>query len=495
MRLSMKKLRWAFWKFRRKREDSKAAPVVDAATEPTGPAEAKTAAVLSNSAKRDPAGAVTKKRRIHLGIDFGTSTSKIVFRDYGAPGGERAVLLVRDGSFRIPSRACVTSTDLLFGSDKTPEGSDVFESIKMQAVAEKSGNLNYYFGPATTFPTKDGFRAADLATLVVWFLISEGQRAVSQYVGGSMDRLSIGMTMGVPMSFFNDRQLRPLFLSIARRAWHLFRSEGPIGSRLSIARASEVLHQASSVLLPEIPSDQVRDWIRSEGEAAMWWPFQSPAVAAGPYAKLDIGAGTSHSSLYRIFGDMRTPKRGIAFLGAATVAVAMDAVDRAIAQCQGIDGDCLALRGQEQSMLERSSKVRNAVVPVRNQIYDAYRKAWIQTYRKIENYPAEITAWREHRIFTIGGGSLVRALVDPMRTHPSGANPHIQPTFLEPPPDLARTDGKKIHKDDLPFISVAYGLSNIGLSIPEAFTPDEVPPMPEPFERRIHLDRDDIYAK
>lgn len=47
---------------------------------------------------------------------------------------------------------------------------------------------------------------------------------------------------------------------------------------------------------------------------------------------------------------------------------------------------------REQSMMERNPKVRNAVVSVRNQIYDAYRKAWIQTYRKIENYPAEITA-------------------------------------------------------------------------------------------------------
>jgi hypothetical protein len=310
-----------------------------------------------------------------------------------------------------------------------------------------------------------------------------------------MEGVSIGMTMGVPMAFFNDKQLRPFFLSIARTAWHLFRSEGPIGSSLAIAKAKQALRHASSIPLTEIPRDQVRDWIRSEGEAAMWWPFQSPAVAAGPYAKIDIGAGTSHSSLYRIFGDVRTPKRGIAFLGAATVSVGMDAVDRVLAECQGMNGDCLALRGQEQSILQRNPKASTAVVEVRNQVYDAYRKAWIQAYHKIQDYSAEMTAWRDHRMFTIGGGSLVRALVDPMHVHPSGANPHIQPAFLEPPPDLIRADGKKIHKDELPFITVAYGLSNIGLSIPEAFTPDEVPPMPEPSERRIRLDRDDIYAK
>ncbi len=37
--------------------------------------------------------------------------------------------------------------------------------------------------------------------------------------------------------------------------------------------------------------------------------------APGPYVKLDVGAGTSHSSLFRIYGDLQTPKRGIGFFG------------------------------------------------------------------------------------------------------------------------------------------------------------------------------------
>jgi hypothetical protein len=49
--------------------------------------------------------------------------------------------------------------------------------------------------------------------------------------------------------------------------------------------------------------------------------------------------------------------------------------------------------------------------------------------------------------------------------------------------------------DTLPFVTVTYGLSNIGLSIPEALTPDEVPPMPDRIERRNRLDHEDTYAK
>ena len=54
----------------------------------------------------------THKRRVHLGIDYGVSTSKIVFRDCDTPGGGSSVLLLHNGSSRIPSRVCMTGTEL-----------------------------------------------------------------------------------------------------------------------------------------------------------------------------------------------------------------------------------------------------------------------------------------------------------------------------------------------------------------------------------------------
>ncbi len=77
------------------------------------------------------------KRRVHLGIDFGTSVSKIVFRVNGAPGRERAVLLLRNGSFRIPSRVCMTATELLFGDDTQADAdNDIYNSLKMRVAVE-----------------------------------------------------------------------------------------------------------------------------------------------------------------------------------------------------------------------------------------------------------------------------------------------------------------------------------------------------------------------
>jgi len=435
---------------------------------------------------------VSPKRRVHLGIDYGTSTSKIVLRDYGAPGGESAFVVLRDGSFRIPSRVCVTASELIFGDNgKTADDCDIYESLKMRVAAEVTGNPKYYFGPANELPP--GFTANDLAALTVWFLISEGHRGIAEYLRSRTPGVTVGMTMGIPMAFFNEQPLRASFLAMAKLAWALHRSEGSIGSVLPLDKARTLLEKHRSATATPTPEYEVREWIRSEAEAAMWSPFQSPAVASGPYAKVDIGAGTTHASLFRIMQKAGV-KNGLAFFGAVSVPVGMDAVDKAIAESQNLGGDCLSLRGLEDSILKADGKARGALIPVKEDIYEAYRKAWIKTYQKINEVVAELSAWRKHKVFVIGGGSLVSTLVETNRIHPS-LRTSLDLAYLEPPADLSHIDNTKVAKSELPFVAVAYGLSNIGLSIPEALTPDQIPPLPDKDEPRLRLDRDDIYAK
>jgi hypothetical protein len=274
--------------------------------------------------KRTPA---PLTRRVHLGIDYGTSVSKIVFREDNAPGGASAVLVLHNGSLLIPSRVCATVSELFFGDHtKTSASCDICESLKMRVVAEVSGNAKYFFGSATTLP--DGFDAADLAALTVWFLISEGHRAVAVHLNGAMEGVEMGMSMGVPMEFFHDSHLRASFLSIARRAWTLYCNEGLADSALSIDKARRVLEK-HPVPISTIPDREVEDWIdnrasvavnspidiiRSEDEAAIWWLMRSPSVRAGPYSKIDIGAGTAHANLFRIFGPAESPKRELGAL-------------------------------------------------------------------------------------------------------------------------------------------------------------------------------------
>jgi len=423
------------------------------------------------------------RRRIHLGIDYGTAVSKIVFRHNAAPGGERAVLVLRNGSFRIPSRVRMTTTQVLFGDDtKTASDYAVYDSLKMRVAVEASGNPKYYLGPTTTLP--DGFSAPDLAALTVWFLISEGHRAVAAHLNGRMEGVEMDMTMGAPMAFFQDKQLRASFLSIARRAWTFYCNEGLLDAALLIEKARRVLEK-HPVALSAVPDQEVQDWInnrarvsvnspidiiRSEDEAAIWWLMRSPSVRAGPYAKIDIGAGTTHANLFRIFGLAQTPKRSLVRSGAAAVPVGMDAVDRAIAECQGSNSDCLGLRGSEQPILQTNAKVREVLMPVAEQIYDAYRRAWSEACRNMDN-ALELSSWRQHQVFVTGGGSLLPLLVDTVRMHPDRREPLLVMP-LEQPIDLLRADHRKIASEELPFVTVAYGLSNIQSFLPNPWCRD-----------------------
>jgi len=176
----------------------------------------------------------------------------------------------------------------------------------------------------------------------------------------------------------------------------------------------------------------------------------------------------------------------------------MDALDLALARWKSLpEENCLALRGQEEKLLEDEAAT-GAVSGVLAQIYDAYKNAWKLAFPKFRvsphEVPHELRSWDNHRIFVIGGGSLVPALRKAVCLHPLRQS-RLEIQQLEHADDLQMPNGSKIPREDLPFLTVAYGLSNIGLAIPEVETPDEVPPLPSFEVARTRLDRDDIYAK
>lgn len=397
------------------------------------------------------------KRSVRLGIDYGSIASKIVFRDRDAPVEGSAVLVLRNGSYRIPSRVCMTATELFFGDDsKAPTDCDIYENLKMRVAAEVDGNPSHQLGPAR--PLAHGFSASDLAALTVWFLISEGHRAVASRFNGHMEGVEFRMTMGVPMAYFHDKQRKTSFLNVARRAWSFYCQEGLLDPVLPIENAHRVLEEHPAAL-PAIPEHEIQDWIRCEGEAALWWLLRSPGVGTGPYAMVDIGAGTTHANLFRLFGKVQTPKRTLVPYGAASVPVGMGAVHRALAGSGRLSGDSSVLRGLDPSTLQANPGIREALRPVCDQIYDSCRKAWIEAYSKMSDKALELSAWETYAESVAGGGSLLPILVDAVRSHPDRPEPlTVRP--LEQPIDLVRADRREVASEELPFATVAYGLSS-----------------------------------
>ncbi len=388
------------------------------------------------------------------------------------------MVVLRNGSFRIPSRVCATATTLFFGDDaRTRAGCDIYENIKTDIATEAAVTTESTGGSQPAF----GHSAADLAALTIWFLMSEGHRAAAARLNGGLERAETGVSVGVPMPIFNDEQRRAPFLSVARRAWALYSNEGLLDSELSIEDARRLLrkHPAQS---PSIPDREVQEWvenrdiiaakspidiIRPEDEAGLWWLLRSPSVAAGPYAKVDIGAGTTHANLFRIFGPAKTVKRSMVRYGAVASAVGTGAVHRAIASGQGLDRDSPRVQDFEQPTLQVNFERSNALMPVARQIYDTYQKAWNDACVKMHGNALEISSWRQQKLFVTGGGSCMPFLVDLLRTHPDFGKLSLM--ALELPFDLIRADRQKIARDELPFLSVAYGLSNMESYLPNPY--------------------------
>ena len=118
-------------------------------------------------------------RVVRLGIDYGTSFSKVVFRDYGAPGGEKAFVMLHKGAFRMPSAIGVERDEFIFGTGPDDNnGITWYQSVKMRVAGEVKGDYaKYYRGVMNELAA--GISAKHLAVLTVWFLISEGKRACS----------------------------------------------------------------------------------------------------------------------------------------------------------------------------------------------------------------------------------------------------------------------------------------------------------------------------
>ncbi len=83
----------------------------------------------------------------------------------------------------------------------------------------------------------------------------------------------------------------------------------------------------------------------------------------------------------------------------------------------------------------------------------------------------ELSTWRQHKLFVIGGGSLLPLLVDTFRIHPDRQDP-LSVMTVEQPTDLVRADDKKITGEELPFVSVAYGLSHFQSLLPNPYCRD-----------------------
>jgi len=431
---------------------------------------------VAKTVKRSPSATVPPvpraRRSIHLGIDYGTATSKMVLREYG-PDGERAHIVFPSSNrgrlrdFRVPSAVCLEGGRLWFGAEAAARQSlrDVktWCSIKMRVASPQE-----FHGLAA--PLAEGITADDLATLTIAYLLQEGKRAADSVSRHYQTPPAFSFTLGVPMSELDHSHLRGHFADIAQRATHIVGRPAAPDLRLGIpVLEGWMLVSEADDALRRGPASEARRWVRSEVEAALLWPYKSGDTEPGIYAAVDVGAGTTSAAFFEIAsrtaGNGSVPDaRTAGFFGTTCLAPGADAVDQALVMF-GNTSDPAAMRAKENAVIARVGEF--AVAGVVSQICQTYALAFDRAWEKHPR-PA---SWDGYRLLLTGGGSEIDIVRRKLSLR-AGPKLRHSPQLVDAaaPSDLER---EGFAAADLRHLTVAYGLSHYDARVPSITTPGD----------------------
>lgn len=442
-------------------------------------------------------------RLLQIGVDMGTCWSKIVVRDYEASSPLAFVVrpLGKDkgpkGDFRIPSAVTLLDESLFFGwpgdAQATKPGAVVYTSVKMRAAFPEAPE----YENLPKLPK--GLDPEDLATLVATYLLQIASDASVRYAGGLKPKHQPkpGVSLGVPMGLVADPQLQERFVAIIRTALELVKMEAPAFTEgLAVSRAISLLKEARSRLKGRKVRDP-RDWVRSEAEAGLLWIFESPRVAPGLYGCIDVGAGTTDVSIFRIaqgFDDGVWRKARLVFYSALSGMPGVDAIDDLL--CSGGVLSRSNVRGrQDDFTMKLNADDRRSVLQVTKQMWEVCQEAWREGYRKA---PLQ-SVWEPLKLFVLGGGGKLADVRDSLKQTPWPLQLADRVIVAnEYPPDLyeiGARGSRELFSDDPNFMLVAYGLSFMGTDVPPADAPEEGAEFAPPHRPRRSIDQDEFYPK
>ena len=448
-------------------------------------------------------------RRINVGLDFGTSASKVIVRiDEG--GGRPRFLIVgpsgQAGTVLFPSIVAVENGALLFGHAAQRSPSTVrAASFKMNLPAEAGSRKHEWRGRLRLGDTE--LTGEQVSTLYVAWVLKDVLAQVRQSLG-EVD-LRVTVNAAAPLDQMQEEtNLREVFHRTFYRALKLHHfATAPWG--LDAARAA--LRQADAEPIPSDAESPIS--VFPETHAAMTSYMLLPGRAKGIYASVDVGAGSTDVAFFWFHqpdGRLSDGPPEMCYYGAASSFVGMDDVDEAISQQAGISIATAKLKREtENSLLTHVSGASAAFA----KMYECYRRGFGESYRRCKgeyewrfrrpsetgsHYPKDGHA--RYTLCLVGGGCLSPDLVAKLsRTFPLQGIRSIDREVLRVPDDiLVLGRGERnasiatIARGEQSLLILAHGLAHRAVDIP-VFTVDQkferVREMPD---RQSH---EDIYAR
>ncbi len=408
---------------------------------------------------------------VFVGIDYGTSSSKVVINDQDAPGG--AVIfpvLGPDGSVRIPSGIKRAAMSIELGHRASPAlAESVYDSVKMRlavgAGLVADGDAYY---PGGVDPS--GWTDEELAVVSVAWLQHRAMRERLR----SVTPPRYQFLLGIPMSFREVPNVVRTFVNVARAAAEVRKQLPTIGSHLATGGVEHfVVKRAIEAIEKEhrgaVDDEEFESWLRTETAAASTWLIAcNPSItrAKRAYVLTDIGAGTINLSAL-LFRPHHDEGVGTSILAACSGNTAVNAVVVAASRCGHTSID----RANTLDVtLSKSPGLRDQL---RRPLHELFGRIQLKT--SLAGRPWEQWA-HEARIIGIGGGSMIAGgrLLHQFQegVRYRGVVHRIEPLRQLRPPQLQLPTA--FRAEELVNLAVAYGLAHEGGDGVAEWTPDRI---------------------
>ena len=463
-------------------------------------------------------------RQIVVGLDFGTSGTKVIVRDLWSNRAE-PLILSQDASagskFILPSSISIENGYVYFGeaAEERRRSGQLFRGFKMCLACQLSlnscgtsscpnGAISGGCFHALAESEKYHISATDL---VLWYLAYvQGKTAKhleDRY--GESARLKVWTNVGAPI----DQESQPAAKDVFTRVAYLSQRLSSVvkdGIPLKELMDAQADLESKRLIVPEESERTI--FVQPETATGLMAFVKSVDAAPGLYAIVDVGAGTTDVSFFRLSipagawpsqsAASDTSGEKMAFYEAKTQMVGSTKIDQRVANLLN------ARHPASHDVLEHARKIKEsfgsrgaiagqpivtepefiaAASPVIEEIFDVYRHTNSAAFKK---EPIQ-SRWRDFRVFLLGGGTKLSILQTKFRnSKPSHVNRRVRVETVACPDDL-----KLSEKGHFRLLAVAYGLSFAPVEFPKIFRPHEVEPLEKSAAVVTRPDRDELYPK
>lgn len=477
--------------------------------------------------------AQVRRLDLTIGIDFGTSTTKVCVReelDLAQDVEVHPIELEGDGNLLCPSLVVIEENQLFFGgaaADLLASGRGKgFPHLKVclacqaesgcplsgcLALQDDRGSCHGRF-QCSTEVTAEELGVCFLA----WVMASVPRNLPDVFAG--FETISVTYNIGVPAAHLDSTN--PLERLYRRLTQSAERISSRFGQGIELREALTLVRAALEV--PVLDESESVVQLCPEAEAAMISYLVSPATPEGPYGIVDIGAWTTDMSVFRLTDLISDAHAGrsVEYYAASSERVALNTVDESVtrtlreSEAQDVATDEPPIDMETVRFWREASRGPNAQVvfekapslvdffnrtceSVGEEILAAFRRvlAEVKTKAPLTHFVEEQRAQvgradtyksvpprRKLYMYVVGGGALEPALWEPISTSALVA-------AIEPLPPLYLS--RKLTGDLEGRFSVALGLAYPRMLWPASFGPSATPPFPRQ-RVRYRPDLDDM---